>query len=174
MGPLLIGFFSLITVVGICLILYFTAYNRISIIKIKMDNANNIIADNLTKKQELMDKLYEQIKSVVTSKDYLKGFKELKNKKLNNYELDKELNEYLQTMINLKEDNKKLDTKSFNKTLNEIKQIEQIIRANKVFFNKNNNDLFKQMKGYTKIVAKITKISVKNSYEIKEPMESSL
>ena len=36
MGPLLIGFFSLITVVGICLILYFTAYNRISIIKIKM------------------------------------------------------------------------------------------------------------------------------------------
>ena len=143
MGPLLIGFFSLITVVGICLILYFTAYNRISIIKIKMDNANDIIADNLTKKQELMDKLYEQIKSV-------------------------------QTMINLKEDNKKLDTKSFNKTLNEIKQIEQIIRANKVFFNKNNNDLFKQMKGYTKIVAKITKISVKNSYEIKEPMESSL
>ena len=174
MGPVLIVFFILVTIVGICLILYFTAYNKISIIKIKMDNSNNIIADNLAKKQELMDKLYEKIKSVVTSKDYLKEFGNLKKRNLNNYELDKELNEYLQIMINLKEDNKKLDTKAFNKTLSEIKQIDQIIRANKVFFNKNNNDLFKQMKGYTKIVAKIAKISVKNSYEIKEPVESSL
>ncbi len=174
MGPLLIVFFILVTIVGICLILYFTAYNKISIIKIKMDNSNNIIADNLAKKQELMDKLYEKIKSVVTSKDYLKEFGNLKKRNLNNYELDKELNEYLQIMINLKEDNKKLDTKAFNKTLSEIKQIDQIIRANKVFFNKNNNDLFKQMKGYTKVVAKIAKISVKNSYEIKEPVESSL
>lgn len=173
MEPLLICFFILIIIIGICLILYFTAYNRLSIIQIKMDNSNNIIADNLAKKHELMDKLYEKIKSVVTSKDYLKGFNKLKEKKLNNYELDKELNEYLQTMITLKEDNKKLDNKTFNKTLNEIKQIDQIIRANKVFFNKNNNDLFKQMKGYTKIVAKIAKISVKNSYEIKEPVESS-
>ena len=174
MGPVLIVFFILVTIVGICLILYFTAYNKISIIKIKMDNSNNIIADNLAKKQELMDKLYEKIKSVVTSKDYLKEFGNLKKRNLNNYELDKELNEYLQIMINLKEDNKKLDTKAFNKTLSEIKQIDQIIRANKVFFNKNNNDLFKQMKGYTKVVAKIAKISVKNSYEIKEPVESSL
>ncbi len=174
MGPVLIVFFILVTIVGICLILYFTAYNKISIIKIKMDNSNNIIADNLAKKQELMDKLYEKIKSVVTTKDYLKEFGNLKKRNLNNYELDKELNEYLQIMINLKEDNKKLDTKAFNKTLSEIKQIDQIIRANKVFFNKNNNDLFKQMKGYTKIVAKIAKISVKNSYEIKEPVESSL
>ena len=174
MGPLLIVFFILVTIVGICLILYFTAYNKISIIKIKMDNSNNIIADNLAKKQELMDKLYEKIKSVVTTKDYLKEFGNLKKRNLNNYELDKELNEYLQIMINLKEDNKKLDNKAFNKILSEIRQIDQIIRANKVFFNKNNNDLFKQMKGYTKIVAKIAKISVKNSYEIKEPVESSL
>ena len=174
MGPVLIVFFILVTIVGICLILYFTAYNKISIIKIKMDNSNNIIADNLAKKQELMDKLYEKIKSVVTTKDYLKEFGNLKKRNLNNYELDKELNEYLQIMINLKEDNKKLDNKAFNKILSEIRQIDQIIRANKVFFNKNNNDLFKQMKGYTKIVAKIAKISVKNSYEIKEPIESSL
>ncbi len=174
MGPLLIGFFILVIIIGVLLILYFTAYNRLSIIKIKMDNANNIIADNLEKKQALMEKLYEKIRSVVTTKDYLKDFKNLKNRNLNNYELDKELNEYLQTMINLKEDNKNLDTKAINKTFAEIKQIDQIIRANKVFFNKNNNDLFKQMKGYTKIAAKIAKISVKNSYEIKEPVESSL
>ena len=153
MGPFLIGFFMLVIIVGICLILYFTAYNKLSVIKIKMDNSNNIIADNLAKKQEIMEKLYEKIKSVVTSKDYLKEFNNLKNKNLNNYELDKELNEYLQIMINLKEDNKKLNTKAFNKSI---------------------TDLFKQMKGYTKIVAKIAKISVKNSYEIKEPIDNSL
>lgn len=69
----------------------------------------------------------------------------------------------------MKEDYKALNNKEYNATLSQIRQIDQIIRANKVFFNKNNNSLFKQMKGYTKIVAKLVKINVRNSYEIKEP-----
>lgn len=161
--------FLIIAIIGIALILYFTAYNRLSTIKIKMDNANNIIADNLKKKQELMNTLYEDIKKVIKKKDYLKNFNNLKDKNLSNYELDKELNEHFNTMLTLKEDNKELNTKEYQKICSEIKQIDQIIRANKVFFNKNNNSLFKQMKGYTKIVAKIAHINVRNSYEIKEP-----
>lgn len=161
--------FLVIVIIGVCLLLYFTAYNKISVVKIKMDNADNIITENLNKKHELMDKLYESIKKVVKKKDYLKDFNNLKEKNLNNYELDKELSEHLQTMIDMKEDYKALNTKEYNAILSEIRQIDQIIRANKVFFNKNNNALFKQMKGYTKIAAKIAKINVRNSYEIKEP-----
>lgn len=163
--------FVIIVIIGTCLILYFTAYNRISVVKIKMDNADNIITDNLNKKHELMNKLYENIKKVVKKKDYLKEFHNLKEKDLNNYELDKELSDHLQIMIEMKEDYKDLNTKEYNAILSEIRQIDQIIRANKVFFNKNNNSLFKQMKGYTKVAAKLAKIRVRNSYEIKEPTE---
>lgn len=161
--------FLIIVIMGTCLILFFTAYNKISVVKIKMDNADNIIAENLNKKHELMDNLYTSIKKVVKKKDYLKDFNSLKEKNLNNYEMDKELSEHLVTMIQMKEDYKALNNKEYNATLSQIRQIDQIIRANKVFFNKNNNSLFKQMKGYTKIVAKLVKINVRNSYEIKEP-----
>lgn len=161
--------FLIIVIIGTCLILFFTAYNKISVVKIKMDNADNIIAENLNKKHELMDNLYTSIKKVVKKKDYLKDFNSLKEKNLNNYEMDKELSEHLVTMIQMKEDYKALNNKEYNATLSQIRQIDQIIRANKVFFNKNNNSLFKQMKGYTKIVAKLVKINVRNSYEIKEP-----
>ena len=153
------------------LIIYCNSYNKLSTYKIKMDNAFKEIEDNLKLKLDLMNKLYSEIKKVVDKKDYLKGFSTLKNKNLNSYELDKELNEYYATMIKFKEDYKKLNNKEFNDILNELKEIEQNLIAAKKFFNKNNNALMKNLKKQNKIVAKLINIKVKNSYEIKEPVE---
>ncbi|MBE6148886.1 MAG: LemA family protein [Firmicutes bacterium] len=159
----------LIAIIVTIAIFYFNAYNKINVIKIKMDNANDKITNDLKEKHELMNKLYSQIKKIVKKKDYLKDFNSLKNQKLSNYELDKELASHLETMKNFKEDYKDLNNDDFNDTLQTIKEIDQNITASKKFFNKNNNSLIKQLKGYTKIVAKINHISVKTSYEIKEP-----
>lgn len=153
----------------IATILYFIAYNKLIVLKIKMDNANEKISESLKNKHELMNKLYEEIKKVVKKKDYLKDFNSLKKQKLNNYELDKELTIHLETMKNFKEDYKELNNDTFNEILQDIKELDQDIMASKKFFNKNNNSLMKLLTGYTKIVAKAQKITVKNSYEIKEP-----
>ena len=134
-----------------------------------MDNANEKITNDLKEKHDLMNKLYVQIKKVVKKKDYLKDFNSLKNQKLTNYELDKELAMHLETMKTFKEDYKELNTDVYNEILEQIKIVDQDIIASKKFFNKNNNNLIKQLKGYTKIVAKINHINVKTSYEIKEP-----
>lgn len=159
----------MIIIVLVLSIFYLLSYNKLSIIKIKMDNANEKITNDLKDKHELMNKLYDQIKKVVKKKDYLKDFSSLKNQKLSNYDLDKELATHLDTMKNFKEDYKELNTDEFNEILQQIKEIDQDITASKKFFNKNNNSLIKQLKGYVKIIAKINHISVKTSYEIKEP-----
>ena len=149
--------------------MYISAYNKINVYKIKMDTANNIITESLQKKLKLMNSLSTLIKKVIKKKDYLKEFNSLQNKELSNYELDIELNTHLTTMIAFKEDYKELKTEEFNQIIEEIKELDQTIAANKKFFNKNNNWLIKNLKGYIKVVAKLNNISIKNSFEIKEP-----
>lgn len=160
----------ILIIISICLgllILYLIGYNKLSIIKAKMDSANDIITNTLKEKYELMNSLYTQIKKVIKKKDYLKDFNSLKINKLGNYEFDIKLNDYYKTMIDLKEDNKNLNTKEFDKTLSKIENLDELLIANKKYFNKNNNLLSKELKGYLKLIAKINKIKIQTSYEIK-------
>ena len=54
---------------GISLV-YFIGYNKISIIKAKMDTANDIITKSLKDKKEIMNELYDKYKKVLKKKDY--------------------------------------------------------------------------------------------------------
>lgn len=161
----------IVTIIMGLLLVYFSAYSKISTIKIKMDNANDNISKALNKKYDLMNNLYKIIKKVLKKKDYLKEFANLDISKLSSYEIDNELNEYLDTMIAIKEDNKSVNTKEYRSILEDIKEQDQIIIANKKYFNKNNNELIKVLKKQNKLIAKIMHVHVKTSYEIKEPIE---
>ena len=166
---LVIIFILLILIALVIAIFYSIAYGKLTEIKEKMDNANDNITNLLKEKYEVMKKLYEIIKKNVKKKDYLKDFSNLSKHNLTNYELDNELNTYLKTMTELKDDYKVLNNKENNELFKKIKTIDQDITANKKFFNKNNNLLIKTLTGYTKIVGKILNINVKTSYEIKKP-----
>jgi hypothetical protein len=152
----------------IAAIFYYASYEKLTSIKIKMDNANGNITNLLKEKYEIMKKLYETIKKNVKKKDYLKNFNSLAKKNLTNYELDNELDTYLKTMMELKDDYKVLNNKDNNALFKKIKSIDQDITANKKFFNKNNNLLIKTLTGYNKIVGRLLNINIKTSYEIKK------
>lgn len=156
-----------ITIVFALSIIYFNGYYKLSIIKAKMDSANDIISKSLKDKQKLMNELYILIKKVIKKKDYLKDFNSLNNKKFTNYELDIELNNNLKIMKELKEDNKELNTNEYNDILTKIEAKDEILIANKKYYNKNNNLLSKTIKGYLKIIAKINHIKIQTSYELK-------
>ena len=158
----------IILIALIIAIFYSTAYGKLTSIKIKMDNANENITNLLKEKHSLMKKLYDIIKKNVKKKDYLKDFNSLSKHNLTNYELDNELNTYLKTMLEIKDDYKALNSKDTNELFKKIKSIDQDITANKKFFNKNNNQLIKTLTGYNKIVGKILKINIRTSYEIKK------
>lgn len=156
-----------ITIVFALSIIYFNGYYKLSIIKAKMDSANDIISKSLKDKQKLMNELYILIKKVIKKKDYLKDFNSLNNKKFTNYELDIELNNNLKIMKELKEDNKELNTNEYNDILTKIEAKDEILIANKKYYNKNNNLLSKTINGYLKIIAKINHIKIQTSYELK-------
>lgn len=156
-----------ITIILALSIIYFNGYNKLSIIKAKMDSANDIISKTLKDKQKLMNELYILIKKVIKKKDYLKDFNSLNNKKLTNYELDIELNNNLKIMKELKEDNKELNTNEYNEILTKIEAKDEILIANKKYYNKNNNLLSKTINGYLKIIAKINHVKIQTSYELK-------
>lgn len=167
----LIALLVIILLIVIVSIFYFEAYGTLNDIRIKMNNANDNITSLLKEKYSLMQKLYEIIKKNIKKKDYLKDFSALSKQNLSNYELDAELNTHLKTMTDLKEDYKSLNNKEYNDLLKQAKKIDQDIVANKKFFNKNNNLLIKTLHGYKKVVAKLLKINVKTSYEIKKPID---
>lgn len=164
---LLIILLIFITIILALAIIYFNGYNKLSIIKAKMDSANDIISKTLKDKQKLMNELYILIKKVIKKKDYLKDFNSLNNKKLTNYELDIELNNNLKIMKELKEDNKELNTNEYNEILTKIEAKDEILIANKKYYNKNNNLLSKTINGYLKIIAKINHVKIQTSYELK-------
>ena len=158
--------FVVIFVITFLLILYFDSYDKLNDIVVKMDGADKTITDKLHEKFELMNKLYDIIKKIIKKKDYLKDFSTLKIEDLNNHELDSILNEHLETMITIKDDYKAINTEEYRDILNNIKELDEEITANKKYFNKYNNKLIKILSGFTKIIAKIKGINVKTSYEV--------
>ena len=157
----------IICIVFLITLIYFIGYNKISIIKAKMDCADEIIVKTLKEKYNYMKSIYDSYKKISKKKDYLKDFNNLKINKLSNYELDIELNNYLKTMLDLKEDNKELNTEEVNELFNKIELLNEVLIANKKYYNKNNILLNKTIKGYIKIIANINNIKLQTSYETK-------
>lgn len=169
---LIIIFLIIIIIALILMIMYISAHNVLSDISYKIKTCDDNIKEALNQKHELMKKLAEMIKKVCKKKDYLKDFSEIEKHNYNNYDLDKELDEAFNLMLSIQDDYKSLKTDEFNNIVEKINDLDQNIIANKKFFNKNNNKLIKELKGYYKEVAKLSKIKIKPSYEIKkEPKE---
>lgn len=164
-------FLTIITL--IVTIIYFTAYNNLVIYKTKIDTSNQKITEKLKEKYNKMRDFENEINKIIKKKNYLKEFNNIDIDNINNYELDSILTNNLSTMLSLKEDNKSLHTKKCDTIINEIYNLDQEIQACKKFFNINNDELIKLNKGYYKIVFKIAKINIYNSYEIKEPINMS-
>ena len=83
----------LIVILGLLAIIYATIYNNLVNYKLKIDKAEGIIDESLRQKYDLIAKLNIAIKKVVTKKDYLKEYIDLKDKRITNYELDRKLTE---------------------------------------------------------------------------------
>lgn len=162
-------FLILIIIVIIILLVGINDYNKISTINIKIINSNNKIIDLLNKEYQELKKIVDTTNKIKIKKDYFKDFNSFNIDTSTTYELDKVNIETLDLLIKLIEDNKELNTKETKESLKEINEINHKLMATKKYFNKNNNSLMKLLKGRYKIVAKLTKIVIRNSYETKEP-----
>ena len=156
----------LIIIVGIFAIAYVITYNNLVNYKIKIEKAEGIIDENLRQKYDLIAKMNIAIKKVVTKKDYLKDYIDLKDKRISNYELDRKLTEAMNIILEVKNDYSELDTKEFNSDLKEINAINETLTSCKNYYNKNTTELNQIIRKFpSNIVAKIHRYKIKPFFD---------
>ena len=163
----------LIIILGIGALFYVVTYNTLVTYKLKIDKAEGIIDESLRKKYDIIAKLNGPIKKVVTKKDYLKEYIDLKDKRISNYDLDRKLTEAENLILEVKNDHSELDTKEFNKDLKEIKKINEDLISCKNYYNRNTSDLNKLIRKFpTNIVAKIHRYKIKPFFDGKNMQDA--
>lgn len=148
-------------------------YNDLVSYKIKIEKAEGIIDESLRKKYDIIMEMNIAIKKVVTKKDYLKDYTELKNKKISNYEMDRKLIEATNIILEVKNDYKELDTKDFNKHIKEINKLNETLVSCKNYYNKNTSELNKIIRKFpSNIIAKIHKFKIKPFFDGKNMQDA--
>ena len=163
----------LIIILGTIAIFYATIYNNLVTYKLKIDKSEGIIDEALPQKYDIIAKLNIPIKNVVTKKDYLKDYIELKDKRISNYELDRKLSEAYNIILEVKNDHEELNTKEINKDIKEIEKINETLVSCKTYFNNNTSELNKLIRKFpTNIVAKIHGYKIKPFFDGKNMQDA--
>ena len=163
----------IIIIIGIIALVYVITYNNLVNYKIKIEKAEGIIDENLRNKYDLIAKMNIAIKKVVTKKDYLKDYIDLKDKRISNYELDRKLTEAMNIILEVKNDYSELDTKEFNNDLKEVNKINETLTSCKTYYNKNTTELNKIIRKFpTNIVAKIHRYKIKPFFDCKNMQDA--
>ncbi len=163
----------IIIVLGIIGLIYVISYNNLIEYKIKIEKAEGLIDDSLRQKYDKITILNSLIKKVVTKKDYLKEYIDLKDKRISNYELDRKLTEAMMLIKEVKNDYEELDNKDFNKELTDIEAIDESLLSGKNYYNKYTSELNRIIQKFpTNIVAKIHRYKIKPFFDGKNMQDA--
>lgn len=163
----------LIILVLICLlaIIYIFYYNRIQDIKLKIDEAESIIDENLRIKYDLIVDIKNIINDKIkNNKITFKDLEVLKNEKISNFTLDRRLNEYMDLIDKVKNDYSSIDKNDdINQKLEELYLIDEKITSAKTYYNKyitESNTLVRRFP--SNVVAKFHNVEIKNFFDNKD------
>lgn len=163
---ILIVLLFIIIIGGLIGIYYAYIYNILSTFKLKIEKAENTIDKALRNKYDIITKINILIKKIISKKDYLKEYIELKNKKISNYDLDRKLLEAENIILTFKNDYQEFNNKEFNKLLKEINNLNENLVAGKNYYNKNTAELNKIIRKFpTNIIAKIHHYKIKPFFD---------
>lgn len=161
-------FLTIIIILGVLGIIYVNAYNKLQYLKTKVEQAENIADESLRNKYDNIVKINTVIqKNLKSKKEYLKDYINLKDKKISNFELDRELVEAMTIIKTLINDYDKLENNhEIQDILYEIKNIDEKLSAAKTYYNKNtteSNELIRKFPSV--VVAKIHKFKTKPYFD---------
>ncbi len=159
----------LITLLAICALVYYGSASKLKEYKDKMDKAENIIETELNKKLDLIITLNSSIKKVTGKKDYLKDYVSIRDFIITNIEKDMKLDEATNLIKDLTTDYDELKKdKEFQKTMKDLKEIDEVLISAKNLFNNNAMVSNKLIKNFPyNVVAKIAKYRIRSFYNNK-------
>ena len=171
MKTIVIVLLTIIILLAITSAIYIILYNRLQFAKIRIDEAEKVILEELQNRFDLIMKAKPTIEK--NTKMDLNLFSELEKSKKSNvssYDFDKRITESVNTIYTILNDYPKLDEKKeFMEIIRKLEESDTKINAAKDFYNKNNSILILLIRKFpSNIVALIHKISIQPYYEAKE------
>ena len=160
----------LIILIIICLfaIIYVYYYNRLQEAKLKIDEAESIIDDNLRKKYDLIVDIKSIINKNIKEDIDFKDIDNLKEQNISNFDLDRKLDEYINLINDIINDYSKAKVNEVFELIDQLKELDQSLTSAKSFYNKyitESNSLV--LKFPSNIVAKFHNIKEKTFFDNK-------
>jgi len=160
-----------VIIFGLLGIFYILTYNKIQKLKIRIDEAEVIIDEEIRKRFDLMNRLTSIMKeSYKIENKYFKDFESLKSKKISNFDLDRKITEGINLFKQLIFDYSDMKKDRQIKEIEyELKEREEKLEAAKAFYNTYTTKLNEVIRSFpSNIVAKFHKITIKAYFDGKD------
>ncbi len=151
-------------------IYYITAFNRLSDLKTKVNEAESIIDENLRMKYDILIRISNSLKKHMKSdKNYFKEYEKLKNMNITNFDMDRKLNEGFTLILKMQDDLDLTKDDELNIEIEKIKRLDEKLTAAKNYYNKYTsleNAIIRRFP--TNIIAKIHHFKLKLFFDGKD------
>lgn len=171
MNTIIIVLSTIIIIISIIAISYITLYNKIQFSKIRIEEAERVILEELKIRYDLIMSSKTTIEK--NTKMDLSMFQELEtrmNSKITSFELERKITEVIATIYLIKNDYPKIEEKKeFKEIIRKLNESDTKIIAAKSFYNKNNAQLNALVKAFpSNLLAMIHNIKPQGYYDGKE------
>lgn len=171
MSTIVIILLTIIIIISIIAAVYIVLYNKLQFSKIRIEEAEKVILEELQNRFDLIMQIKPTIeKNTKMDLDLFTNLEKSKKSNISSYDFDRNLTQAITTIYTILTDYPKLEEKKdFKDIIRKLEESDTKIDAAKSFYNKNNAKLIALIKAFpSNIVALIHKISIQPFYEAKE------
>ena len=162
---------------GIIAIFYIAIYNHVQFSKTKIEKVESKIDEDLRLKFDLILKADGIIKNTLKNKkDYFKEFRNLRDEKISNFDLERKLREAENILDTLYDDNKELNKNEILiEIIQDLKVADEKIVAGISYYNKHVSDLNAYIRKFpNNLIAKFHHIKPKPFFDGKDMTDTDI
>ena len=168
MEMILIILLTIIIITTLLAMSYFILYNKIQFSKIRIEQAETVILDELKNRYDLIIKCKKAIeKNTKMDLSLFSDLEKTKNSNITSYDLERKINEAVNTIYLIKNDYPKIkEKKDFREVIRKLNESDTKINAAKSFYNKHNKELITLIKSFpSNLIALIHGIKIQPFYD---------
>ena len=176
MQTVIIILLTIIIFISIVAMLYIILYNKIQFSKIRSEQAESVIIEELQNRYDLIIKCKQAIeKNTKMDLTLFSDLEKAKQTNISSYDLERKINQAVNTIYIIKTDYPKIEEKKdFREVIRKLNESDTKINAAKSFYNKNNKELITLIKSFpSNIISLIHGIKIQPYYDAIEVFNES-
>lgn len=168
MKTIIIILLTIIILIAIITMIYIVLYNKIQFSKIRIEQAEKVINDEIKNRYDLIIKCKTAIeKNTKMDLTLFSDLEKVKETNISPYDFERKINQAVSTIYLIKNDYPKIEEKKdFREVIRKLNESDNKINAAKSFYNKNNKELITLIRSFpSNIIALIHGINSQPFYE---------